>query len=195
MNRKTLKRWIARGIRILTVPPLMSLILFTVLYIRGGVFGSPWQYIMSLLFLTVLPLCAYPLQKLLPSFRSKGRNGGRTLAMIMSCIGYVLSILYAVAFSVGKNLMILFLTYLISGAVLLIINKVFGVRASGHACGLMGPVAVLAYFMGWLPLVIGALLFALTMWGSLKIRRHTAFQFIIGACIPVIVFFSLCSFI
>ncbi len=195
MNRKTLKRWIARSIRILTVPPLMSFILFTLLYFRGGVFETLTQYIMAVVFLTVLPLLAYPLQKVLPAFRKKGRNGQRTLAMIMSCAGYVFSILYAVTFNVGKNLMILFLTYLISGVVLLVLNKAFGVRASGHACGLMGPVAVLAYFMGWLPLVCGIVLFALTMWGSLKIRRHTAAQFLIGACIPVIVFFSLCSFI
>lgn len=192
MKNQSEKKLFAKIIRVLTVPPIMSLALFSVLYARGGVFNNLRDFIMAIVFLSLFPASAYALQPVFPHFRGKGRSGQRTLAMIMSCLGYVFSIIYSAVFHVGTELFTVFMTYLLSGVVLLILNKAFGVKASGHACGLMGPVAVLAYFAGWLPLVIGLALFALTMWGSLKINRHTAAQFILGAFIPVIIYFSFC---
>lgn len=194
LKNQSVKKTIAKIIRILTVPPIMSLTLFCVLYACGGVFANLRDFIAAIVFLSVFPSAAYALRPVIPYFRDRGRSGQRTLAMIMSCLGYVFSIVYSVIFRVGTELFTVFMTYLLSGAVLLILNKVFGIKASGHACGLMGPVAVLAYFTGWLPLVIGTGLFLLTMWGSLKIKRHTAGQFIVGAFIPVVIFFSFCMF-
>ena len=41
----------------------------------------------GLLFLVVLPLLAYPLQKYIPHFKDSGRDGQRSLAMIFSAAG------------------------------------------------------------------------------------------------------------
>lgn len=193
MNKKSLKRWVARVIRVLTLPSVMSALLFTILYFNTRIFGSVWEYLAAIAFLSLLPSSAYALQPILPHFKNKGRNGQRTLAMIMSCAGYVLSVVYGFVFSVSIELLTVFITYLMSGIVLLILNKVFGIKASGHASGLAGPVAVLSYFGGLLPLLCGGCVFALSMWSALKIKRHTAAQFVAGACVPTVIFFAIYS--
>ncbi len=188
VGKKSFSLILAKIVRVITVAPIMSLVLFTVLLFTGGVFENTGEYVTAILLLTVLPLTAYPLQKVLPPFKGMGRDGQRTLAMIMANVGYILSIIYALAFNVSAGLLTLFLTYLVSGAVLLVINKAFGIKASGHACGLIGPVTALAYFTGWISVAVGAVLFALVFWGSLKTGRHTVPQLICGAVVPVVVF-------
>lgn len=183
----------AKAIRILTTAPVLSLALFSILYFTGGVFVSPTEYAVTIVLFTLLPLSAYPLQPILPAFRSRGREGQRILAMIMANAGYLLSMLYAIFAVVSSSLLTLYLTYLFSGAALLIINKAFGFHASGHACGLCGPVAALVYFTGWISLVAGAILFALVLWGSLHMKRHTVSQFFAGSAISVVIFISLAA--
>ena len=78
----------------------------------------------------------------------------------------------------------IYLEYLISGVVIFFINKCFGFRASGHACGVAGPVALMVYF-GIKALLPGVLVLALTFWASLKMKRHTAEQLLGGTAIPV----------
>lgn len=198
-RRRTIRRRrkcadiLAKAIRVLTTAPVISLGLFTVLFFTGGVFASPAEYWITLLLFTLLPLSAYPLQPILPPFRSRGRDGQRTLAMIMANAGYLLSMVYAMAAGIGSSLLTLYLTYLFSGAALLIINKAFGFHASGHACGLCGPAAALIYFTGWPSLLLGATLFALCLWGSLHMGRHTIPQFFAGSAISVVVFLSLAA--
>ena len=186
-RRRTIRRRrkcadiLAKAIRVLTTAPVISLGLFTVLFFTGGVFASPAEYWITLLLF------------ILPPFRSRGRDGQRTLAMIMANAGYLLSMVYAMAAGIGSSLLTLYLTYLFSGAALLITNKAFGFHASGHACGLCGPAAALIYFTGWPSLLLGATLFALCLWGSLHMGRHTIPQFFAGSAISVVVFLSLAA--
>ena len=52
----------------------MALVSLTLLYVyRPAMFGGAPHYAMALLFLTVFPLLAYPLQPFLPKFRGAGR--------------------------------------------------------------------------------------------------------------------------
>lgn len=183
----------AKTIRILTTAPILSLALFTVLLFTGGVFATTTEYIITIVLFTLLPLSAYPLQRILPAFRDKGRDGQRTLAMIMANAGYLLSMVYAIGAGISSNLLTLYLTYLFSGAALLIINKTFGFHASGHACGLCGPATALVYFTGWPSLLAGAALFALCLWGSLHMGRHTVPQFFAGSAISIVIFLSLAA--
>ncbi len=184
---------LAKTIRVLTTAPILSLVLFTLLFFTGGVFSTPTEFAVTIVLFTLLPLTAYPLQRFLPSFRSRGRDGQRTLAMIMANAGYLLSMVYAMIAGVGSSLLTLYLTYLFSGAALLIINKAFGFHASGHACGLCGPVAAMVYFTGWPSLIVGAVLFGMCLWGSLHMGRHTVPQFFAGSAISIIVFLSLAA--
>lgn len=194
MNRKRrfkrTARRLAKILRIITVAPVPASVLFFLMYAYGKM-NSVAELICALATVSLLPLTAYPLQKIIPFFKNKGREGQRTLAMIMSTAGYVLSVTIAVFFRFSKASCTVFITYLLSGIALLIINKVFKFKASGHACGLAGPMGVIAYMTGPIGFAISGTVLLLVFWSSLKLRSHTALQYAVGALIPNIVFFSL----
>ena len=82
-----------RIIRILTVPPVFALALLVTAYCcMPGVFASPGELLGFILCLSVLPVLGYPLQRVLPRFREKGREGQRSLAMLFSAAGYLLGL-------------------------------------------------------------------------------------------------------
>ncbi len=186
---------IAKAVRVITIAPVMAAILFTVLFFKKDLSVSTWDYIAALAFICLLPVTAYPLQRFLPPFRDRGRDGQRALAFVMCNAGYVLGAVYAFAFTDSRAIFTLFFTYLMSGAVLLIVNKLVGFKASGHACGIAGPVAALAYFGGSAFLWVGGALFFGALWASLYMKRHTVLQFLIGALIPVLAFFTLVALV
>ena len=174
-------------IRILTVAPIMAFFLFTVTYIfRNQYFDSIWQYIYSVFCLTVLPLLAYPLQRFIPGFKDKGREGQRTLAIIFSCIGYLLCCVFGLIFSQSSQLWMIILTYLFSGVGILISSKVFKFKLSGHACGVLGPCCVLFFFGLYIPAIIGIGLAGLVYYASLRSGRHTLPELIGGSVLPAL---------
>lgn len=80
-----------RVIRIITVPPVFAIgLLLTVYSLFHNDVLSHGQLICGLIFLGLLPMLGYPLQKYIPFFRERGREGQRSLAMIFSTMGYVL---------------------------------------------------------------------------------------------------------
>ncbi len=185
---------LAKIIRIATIPPVMATAMFSALLYHGGVFTNIFQYIAAVFFLAVLPTLAYPLQSVIPPFKyDEKRNGQRNLALIMSNVGYFLSIVYSLVFEVNDGLLSVFLTYLVSGMLLLVVNKLFKIKASGHACGIMGPMAALSYLIGWQYLAVGVALLGLMIWSSLKLGRHTPSQLLIGGAISTLAFFALAA--
>ena len=81
---------LSKIIRVVTVPPLMALFMLLVLEWRDPrFFGSLLHFLLSVVFLAFFPLLAYPLQPLFPSFKDKGREGQRTLAICFAVAGYV----------------------------------------------------------------------------------------------------------
>jgi hypothetical protein len=93
---------------------------------------------MATVFLVVLPVLAYPLQPFIPGFKGKGREGQRDLAMWTASFGYICGLMTALFLPVPKHLLVIYLTYLISSVSLMLLNKVFKVRASGHAAASPG---------------------------------------------------------
>lgn len=181
-------RAITKAIRILTVAPVMALATLCTLYIAfPEIFGGIHMLILSIIFLFILPISAYPLQPVIPFFKDKGREGQRNLAMVFAVCGYVAGCVTNLFFPVGSALWIIYLDYLISGLLVVIINKIFHLRASAHACGIIGPMALLCYFgLPW-ALIPGLILYFSAMWASIKMKRHTLPQFIGGAIIPLAV--------
>ncbi len=111
-----IKQQLAKIIRVVTIPPVMALLLIIVLFFtRGDFFGSPLNLALAILFLVVLPILGYPLQPLIPYSRDRGRDGQRSLAMWMASAGYVLGVITAVLLPVSDYLLIIYLTYLLSG--------------------------------------------------------------------------------
>lgn len=179
----------AKIIRLLTVAPLMAMVaLSIILLVSPEIFRNNGNYFIALLFLTVLPLLGYPLQPFIPGFCDKGRDGQRNLAIIMAVFGYVLGIFYVLLTRATQGLLVIYLTYLLSGIGIAIFNKVLKVRASGHTCGIAGPIALLFYVIGYKALW-GLIVLIMVFWASLKIKRHTMSQLIWGSIIPLAALF------
>lgn len=185
------KKRCAKIIRTVTVAPVMAGVLLTALFLlKPEVFGRPLNYGCGIMFLTVLPILAYPLQKFMPGYRNEGREGQRNLAMAFAVGGYILGCAVTLFLNAPSSMWIIYLEYLCSGILIALVNKVFHFKASGHACGVAGPVALL-FFFGVPVLFPGIVFLALTWWASLYIKRHTIAQLAGGCAIPVLVLFML----
>ncbi len=179
--------WIfAKIVRVVTVPPLMALAAFSSFIFADGFYTNIWEYIASVVFIALFPILAYPLQLVIPPFKDQGREGQRNLAFIMCNLGYILSVIYAIIFKAGKPVTVMLITYLLSGMTLLLVNKLFRFKASGHSCGLFGPLAAIAYFVSPYALPAGIIVGALALWSSVYMKRHTLSQFIVGGLIPIV---------
>ncbi|MBQ9112496.1 MAG: hypothetical protein IJY08_02840 [Clostridia bacterium] len=176
----------AKVIRVMTVAPVMAMAtLCTLFIVNPSLFGKWYLFAIAMLFLGVLPLLAYPLQPFIPKFKDKGREGQRTLAMLFAVSGYILGCLTNLFLGAPVALWIIYLDYLISGALILVFNKLFHLRASAHACGVAGPTALIMYLGVPAALIPGIVLYFSALWASLKMKRHTWQQFIGGAAISL----------
>lgn len=172
-----------RVIRVITVPPVFALALLLTVYFRQpGVFASAWQLVCAILFLSALPVLGYPLQRYIPYFRDKGREGQRSLAMICSASGYLLGFVTTLMTQASHALAAIYLEYLLCGIAMLVFNRCFHLRASGHACGIVAPVLLLAAFRLYAAAFLGALLIIPVLLSSVRTGRHSAPQ-LLGGCL------------
>jgi len=177
----------ARIVRIISVPPVMVTLLVVICALSGRKgFQDPVELFMTILFLAIFPVLAYPLAALIPSVRAKGREGQRNLAFIVTPIGYILAVLYGVFISGNPELISLYFIYLLSVVLLLVANKLLHIRASGHACSVTGPLLFAAWFFGPIGFFLGLVLFVGILWASLVAKRHTVSEFMCGAAICLI---------
>ena len=183
---------LAKIVRIITVAPIMALVLCSVLLARGDAYNALYMYFVCLFCLCVLPALSYVLEssthivaKRHPEMSS--RECMRRLAIYMSNLGYVA--LTVVVYATRQPLLLkeMALTYLFSGILIYIFSIILNIDASGHSCGFIGPVVFLAYNVSWWFLLLLPLFFILA-WSSLKLKRHTPFQVVLGAVIPVVCF-------
>ena len=175
----------AKAVRVATTAPVMAAALVALLYyLRPGSFLNAAHAWLSVTFLSILPILAYPVSYLIPAVRRKGRDGQRSLAIVFSVIGYVSGCVLCFVFGGAMIEKLIFLTYTFSGALIALCSGVFHFKASGHACGVAGPIAALVCCLGpvWLLCV---LLLAAVYWSSLMLRRHTLPQLLGGTIIPV----------
>lgn len=176
----------AKTIRTLTVAPIMALVMLLSLYLKDyGLFGDFVNFIMLILFLTIFPLLAYPLQPFIKQYKDKGREGQRTLAMVFAVAGYIGGCLFSLILNAPKSVWVIYISYLISGTLIILFNKLFRLKASGHACGVTGPFVILLYF-GQIIGYLGIPILAVVWLASLKMKRHTIWQLIGGTIIPIV---------
>ncbi len=179
----------AKIVRVLTVPPVMICILLLVLYFaRPSLFAGVGQLLWALLFLMVFPLLAYPVSALVPALRKKGREGQRGLAFLFTLAGYTGGLVYGLIAGVGDGLLLVYLTYFLSVFFLILLEKCFHVRASGHACSITGPLILLCYFTSWWWALPCAGVYGLVAWASLSLKRHTAKELAFGSLTAVAAF-------
>jgi hypothetical protein len=180
---------IAHAVRVISVPPVMVGILLTLLYtLRDTVITTAADMVVSLLGLTVLPILAYPVAYAIPAYRKKGREGQRSMAMYFSTVGYVAVFVYGLLTDVGVGLMHIYAGYLFSVVIILVSNKVFKVRVSGHACSVSGPLVFSGYFLGSWGIAVGAVCWVAILWASLVMKRHTVKEFLLGTLTCLVAF-------
>ena len=176
-------------IRVITVPPVLVLLLLIILFVsKDTIFTDVTELIVSIIFLMLLPVAAYPLALVIPKYKEKGREGQRKLAFILSLVGYISALVYGLVAHVSQGLLLIFVTYVISVAILIVLNKIIMILASGHACSITGPLILTVYFIGWKCVLPCLALFALIIWASLTLKRHTPRELITGGGSAVIAF-------
>lgn len=178
---------IAYSLRVVTVPPFMALImLFGLYFCVPGFYGGFAAFVLSVVFLVVFPLLGYPLQPLIKSYKDKGREGQRKLAILFAVSGYILGLLFAVLLRASVNVLIIFLSYFISGLLIMLSGKVFHFKASGHACGVAGPFILLVYFGLQWGIFAGIVLLSAAWVCSKYMGRHSHPQLAAGTLIPFV---------
>ena len=191
MSAKPFYLKIAHAVRIVTIPPVMvGILLVLVFTLRDDVITTAAAMTASLLGLTVLPILAYPVSFAVPALRRKGREGQRTVAMYFSTVGYVAVFVYGLIAEVGVSLMHIYAGYLISVIIILVSNKVFKVRVSGHACSVAGPLVYSAFFLGSWGIAAGVVCWCAILWASLVMKRHTLGEFLLGTLTCLVAFTS-----
>ena len=174
-------RKFAKAIRVLTIPPFMVAALLTVLFFFDDVFPSGGDFWLALAFLAVVPVLAYPFQKLFPRLAAKGRSMQRKLAFIFSFLGYGAAVATSILRDAVPNLLYISVVYLISVVTLTVFNCLTPWHASGHACSIAGPILLICLFIGWYAIPVGTLIFAASFWASVYMKRHTVREFLLGA--------------
>jgi hypothetical protein len=168
------KETAAEVIRVLSVPPLAAfLLLFTLFFTRNEIYTGAEQLFLSVLFLSAIPIMTYPLSAVLPEYKVLGREGQRRLAFVLNFTGFAAAVTYGLVSRVSQSLLLIFMTYFLSVPILVIFNRFINIRASGHACGITGPLILLVHFIGGGYFLPCAALFVLTVWASLVLKRHT----------------------
>ena len=176
-------------------PPIFAAAFLVILFVADPAYiGPPWQLAFGIFALGVLPILGYPLQRFIPPFKDRGREGQRSLAMLFSFSGYAIGTIVAYIASAPARLKMIYLEYLLCGIAMLVINKAFHLKASGHACGIVGPVAMLYYFGLLIPAVIGTAIIVPVFVSSIKTKQHTYPQLIGGSAIPIAVLLILMPF-
>lgn len=174
-------------IRIITVAPVLALVM--VIIVAGnckGVFPSPWHLVYSVFFLGVLPLLAYPLQRYIPAYKDKGREGQRNLAILFAASGFTMGCIISFIIPAPIGLRVIFLEYFCGAFAVLIFNKGFHIRLSGHACGAVAPMALYLYFGLYIAAAVGMALAVLVFVASIETKRHTCVQLIGGGLVPLV---------
>lgn len=182
-------------IRKITVAPILAAVMLAVLmFFEPEIFQSAFTFVLGLLFLGLFPISAYPMQKYIPAYRDKGREGQRSLAMIFAVAGYVLGIITGILTHAPEGTMIIYLEYLLSGFLIFIFNKFFHRKISGHACGVFAPICLFLYFGLYTCAALGCIAAVFVYIASLQTKRHTLPQLIGGSMVPFVVLFLNCFF-
>ena len=183
-----MKEKTAKIIRIITIPPIEALVMLLILYrLKQEEFGNLGNLLMAVLFLTVIPICSYPIAS-----RKRGeqdmRNNQRNMAFIFNFLSYLAAMLIGYCVGCTRMLQWILNGYFLAVLILTIVNKVFKIRASGHACSCTFPYLILSYYFGGYVTVICLILYLAEFWASVELKRHTTKEFLGGTIVAWIIF-------
>lgn len=181
------KERLAKGIRIVTIPPVLAAVMLLILYQRyGGTFALHTELITAVLLLAVTPMLAYPIAAV-----CKGRDRRKTerkLAFLFNLIGYLCALLIGSIFHYSHMLMTIFAAYATAVVLLTLLNQLTTIRASGHACSCVLPYLFLVRWLEPWVLLILVPLYAAEFWASVELKRHTVLEFLWGSIVAAVSF-------
>ena len=169
-------------IRVLSVTPVVTIgMLLTLIVLRPEIFPNMLYLVLTIIFLSVMTLIAYPLQKVLPGWKEKGRDGQRMFALYLGTLGYLLGFIVNLIIPSTKGLDVIYGIYALSVVILFVFNKLIKIKASGHIGGLTCIMLVFVYFGLYIPACIVVLIMVPVIVSSLRMKRHTPKEFLCGA--------------
>ena len=171
------------AVRILTLPPIVIGVTLLLMYALEG-FLTLRELLVCELFLLLIPIAAYPLREILRIGKDR-RKGQRSTALVCSAVGYIAGFLWSLLAPCSWLVHILFLSYVVSIACLLLLN-VGGFRASGHACSTTAPAFLLIWKLHPLFIIPSVLLIAAVYRSSLRLSRHTLPQLLTGSAVSLL---------
>lgn len=128
-----------------------------------------------MLFLGIIPVLSYPLNKLLKGDRSKERK----LAFIVTFISYLMGFIYSLVFVDSEAIKFIYYVYFLSIIFLFILN-IFFTKASGHMAGVSGLMFVSLHNISPLTLIYTLPIYVITYISSKSLKRHTSKELIFG---------------
>ena len=176
-----MKKKLAKFVRVATIPPIAAVMM--ILFLPEIFAGAARRR--AIFFLAVLPMLAYPVCWVIPPLRRRGREAERTLAVVFSLLGYLGGAACAVLLDEPRDVLLIYLVYLASGALIAVFSFLLRVKGSGHASGVAGPVVMMVIRQG--PVFLsGFAALALVFWSSLTLGRHTWPQLVLGSMFPIV---------
>lgn len=172
------------AVRILTLPPIVIGVTLLLMYALEG-FLTLRELLVCELFLLLIPIAAYPLWEILRIGKDR-RKGQRSTALVCSAVGYIAGFLWSLLAPCSWLVHILFLSYVISIAGLLLLNVGLGFHASGHACSTTAPALLLTWKLHPLFIIPSVLLIVAVYRSSLKLSRHTLPQLLAGSAVSLL---------
>lgn len=184
-----MKDKLAQLIRVITVPPVLALSMLVILWcVFGDLFASIPALLGAILFLAVIPVCAYPAAALKQGKEDDTRSRQRKLAFVFTFFGYAGALILSVITSRGQMLLTVTSAYFIAVLLLTLLNKVLHIKASGHACSCVLPFLFLIYWLGPKAAVLCALIYLAELWASVSLKRHTVREFLTGSATALVTF-------
>ncbi|MGN0372775.1 MAG: hypothetical protein ACI4F3_08170 [Enterocloster sp.] len=176
-------------IRIITAPPVFAFVTLSILYYKLGlIFGTPMDFLVSEVCLSVIPACAYPIAQMKSCYSDSRRECQRKTAFTMSLCGYLAAFIYGMLRMIPKILMWILTSYFLASVVLMIINRGFQIKASGHACSCVLSYLMLCFFGRGRVRIICLILYLTEFWASVYLNRHTVSEFLSGSAAAAAVF-------
>ena len=182
-EKKITKQVVGEVISQLLNVPVLSGALATYLFLRipdsepNRLTGYAW----TMLFLCVIPLCSLffyiPVKN---EEKQKTLHRQRVASFVIMLISYPIGWLILALMGAPRIFTAVAATYAFVTLGLIIFNLMLRYKASGHAAGVSGPVAIMIYIYGIIaaPLLV---LLPLVTWARLAAEGHNLWQTVVGA--------------
>ena len=188
-EKKSIKKVIGEILSQLLNVPVLSGALATYLFLRipetepNRLTGYTW----TMLFLCVIPLCS--LFFYIPVKKEEAEvtlHRQRIASFVIMLISYPIDWLILALIGAPRIFTAIAATYTFVTLGLIIFNLLLRYKASGHAAGVSGPVAIMIYIYGIIAASLLVLL-PLVTWARLAAEGHNLWQTIVGATMSALI--------